>query len=71
VPGSCLLGHESSGFIQVGEIVVYMTFVRNLLFAFSMWSLGLDYLRPLLLQSFPVPKVLEKVLVENNLKGNL
>jgi len=71
VPGSCLLGHESSGFIQVGEIVVYMTFVRNLLCAFSMWSLGLDCLRPLLLQSFPVPKVLEKVLVENNLKGNL
>jgi hypothetical protein len=38
-----------------------MTFVRNLLYAFSVWSLRLDYFRPLLLQSFPVPKVLKKV----------
>jgi hypothetical protein len=61
VPGSCVLGHESSGFIQVGEIVVYMTFVKNFLCVFSVWSLRLDYFRPLLLQSFPISKVLKKV----------
>jgi len=50
-----------SGFIQTGEIVIYMTFVRNLLYAFSVWSLRLDNFRPLLLQSFAIPKVLKKV----------
>jgi hypothetical protein len=55
-----VLGHESSCFIQAGEIVMYMTFVRTVLYAFSVWSLRLDYFRPLLLQSFPIPKVLKK-----------
>lgn len=56
-----MLGHESSGFVQAEEIVIYMTFVRNLLYAFSVRSLRLDYFRPLLLQSFPIPEVLKKV----------
>jgi hypothetical protein len=56
-----VLGHESLGFIQAGEIVIYMTFVRNLLYAFSVWSLRLDFFRTLLLQGFPIPKVLKKV----------
>ena len=56
-----MLGYESSGFVKAGEIVAYMIFVRTLLYEVSVWSLRLDYFRPLLLESFPVSEVLQTV----------